>query len=41
MNLAQAVLVGRSLDAFVKERKAQEVKNKILLAKKATELMLQ
>jgi hypothetical protein len=37
-NLAQAVLSGISLDTFVKERKAQEVKNLTRLAKKAMEL---
>jgi hypothetical protein len=38
MNLAQAMLVGRSLDAFVKDRRAKEVKNLTLLDKKKTEL---
>jgi hypothetical protein len=38
MNVAQAMLAGRSLDAFVTEIRAQEVKNKTRLAKKATEL---
>jgi hypothetical protein len=28
MNLAQAMLVGRSLEAFLNERRAQEAKNK-------------
>jgi hypothetical protein len=38
MNLAQAMLAGRSLDAFVKEIRAQEIKNKTRLAKGITEL---
>jgi hypothetical protein len=38
MNLAQAMLMGCSADAFVKERRAQEVKNKTHLVKKAMEL---
>jgi hypothetical protein len=38
MNLAQAMLAGRSLDAFVKEIRAKEVKNKTRLAKNTTEL---
>jgi hypothetical protein len=38
MNLAQAMLAGCSLDAFVKERRAQEVKNKTSLAKNTMEL---
>jgi hypothetical protein len=33
MNLAQAMLNGRGLDAFVNERRAQMSKNKILAAK--------
>jgi hypothetical protein len=41
MNLAQAILTGSSLDAFVNERRAQEVKNKTRLAKKLTELTSQ
>jgi hypothetical protein len=41
MNLTQAMLAGRSLDAFVKEIMAQEVKNKTSLAKNTTELMVQ
>jgi hypothetical protein len=41
MNLAQAMLSGRSLDAVVKERRAQEVKNKTRLAKEKTELTSQ
>jgi hypothetical protein len=41
MNLAHAMLSGRSLDNFVKERRAQEVKNKIRLAKGETELTAQ
>jgi hypothetical protein len=39
MNLAQVILVWRGLDAFVKERRAQEAKNKTRLAKKTAELM--
>jgi hypothetical protein len=38
MNLAQSMLAGRSLDAFVKEIRAQEIKNKTRLAKGITEL---
>jgi hypothetical protein len=38
MNLAQAMLPGRSLDAFVEEIRAQEVKNKTSLANNTTEL---
>jgi hypothetical protein len=41
MNLAQAMLAGSSLDAFVKKRRAQEVKNKTRLVKVTTELMAQ
>jgi hypothetical protein len=41
MNLAQAMLTGRILDAFVKERRAQEVKNKTRVAKVTTELTTQ
>jgi hypothetical protein len=37
VNLAQTILMGRSFDDFVKERRAQEVKNLTHLAKKATE----
>jgi hypothetical protein len=37
-NLAQAMLAGRSLDDFVKERVAQEVKNLTRLDKKTTEM---
>jgi hypothetical protein len=33
MNLAQAMLVGRSLEAFLSERRAQEAKNKTHKAK--------
>jgi hypothetical protein len=33
MNLAQAMLEGRSLEAFLNERRAQETKNKTLKAK--------
>jgi hypothetical protein len=38
MNLAQAMLAGRSLYDFVKERRAQEVNNKACLTKNKTEL---
>jgi hypothetical protein len=38
MNLTQVMLAGRNLDAFVKENRAQEVKNLTRLAKKAMEL---
>jgi hypothetical protein len=41
MHLTQAMLGGRSLDAFLKERRAQEVKNKTRLAKGTTELTAQ
>jgi hypothetical protein len=37
MNLAQAMLVGRSLEAFLNERRAQETKNKTRKAKEQTE----
>jgi hypothetical protein len=37
-NLAQAILGGLSLDAFVNKRRAQEVKKKIRLVKGTTEL---
>jgi hypothetical protein len=33
MNLAQAMLAGRSLEAFLNERRAQEAKNKTRKAK--------
>jgi hypothetical protein len=36
MNLAQAMLVGRSLEAFLNERCAQEAKNKTRKAKEQT-----
>jgi hypothetical protein len=36
MNLAQAMLAGRSLEAFLNEWSAQEAKNRILKAKKQT-----
>jgi hypothetical protein len=36
MNLAQAVLVGRSLEAFLNERRAQEAKNKTRKVKEQT-----
>jgi hypothetical protein len=38
MNLAQAILHGRGLDAFVNERRAQMAKNKINAAKNQNEL---
>jgi hypothetical protein len=38
MNLAQAMLRGRGLDAFVNERRAQMAKNKMCAAKNETEL---
>jgi hypothetical protein len=38
MNLAQAMLHGRGLDAFVNERRAQMAKNKIQEANNQTEL---
>jgi hypothetical protein len=38
MNLAQAMLHGRGLDAFVNERRAQMAKNKIRAAKNQMEL---
>jgi hypothetical protein len=41
IHLARAILTDFSLDAFVKERRAQEVKNKTRLAKKTTELTVQ
>jgi hypothetical protein len=37
MNLAQAMLAGRSLEAFLTERRTQESKNKIRKAKLQTE----
>jgi hypothetical protein len=37
MNLAQAMLAGRSLEAFLSERWAQDVKNKTRKAKDQTE----
>jgi hypothetical protein len=33
MNLAQSMLVGRSLEAFLSERRSQEAKNRIRKAK--------
>jgi hypothetical protein len=36
MNLAQEMLVGRSLEAFLNERRAQEAKNKTHKAKEQT-----
>jgi hypothetical protein len=41
MNLAQAMLHGRRLDAFVNERRTQISKNKIRVAKNQTELTKQ
>jgi hypothetical protein len=38
MNLVQAMLHGRGLDAFVNERRAHMAKNKIRAAKNQTEL---
>jgi hypothetical protein len=38
MNLAQAILHGRVLDAFVDERRAQMAKNKIRVAKNKMDL---
>jgi hypothetical protein len=37
MNLAQAMLAGRSLEAFLNEKRSQEVKNKIRKTKTQTE----
>jgi hypothetical protein len=37
MNLAQAILAGRSLEAFLNERRSQEAKNRIRKAKTQTE----
>jgi hypothetical protein len=37
MNLAQAILAGRSLEAFLNERRSQETKNKTRKAKEQTE----
>jgi hypothetical protein len=37
MKLAQAMLVGRGLKAFLSERRAQYVKNKMCKAKEQTE----
>jgi hypothetical protein len=37
MNLARAMLAGRSLEAFLNERRAQETKNKTCKAKEQTE----
>jgi hypothetical protein len=36
MNLAQAMLMGRSLEAFLTERRSQEAKNRIRKAKEQT-----
>jgi hypothetical protein len=37
MNLAQSVLAGRSLEAFLSERRAQDIKNKTRKEKEKTE----
>jgi hypothetical protein len=37
MNLAQAMLAGRSLEAFLNEKRSQEVKNKVRKIKTLTE----
>jgi hypothetical protein len=37
MNLAQAMLAGRSLEAFLNEKRSQEAKNRVLKAKTQTE----
>jgi hypothetical protein len=37
MNLAQAMLVGRSLEAFLQEKRSQEAKNRVCKAKAITE----
>jgi hypothetical protein len=37
MNLAQAMLAGRSLEAFLNEKRSQEAKNRIRKAKTQTE----
>jgi hypothetical protein len=36
MNLAQAMLTGRSLEAFLNERRSQEAKHRIFKAKEKT-----
>jgi hypothetical protein len=41
MNLAQAMLAGRSLEAFLNERRTQETKNKTHKAKEKIEYTLQ
>jgi hypothetical protein len=37
MNLAQAMLAGRSLEAFLNEKRSQEAKNRLRKAKTQTE----
>jgi hypothetical protein len=37
MNLAQAMLAGRSLETFINEKRVQEAKNKMRKAKTTTE----
>jgi hypothetical protein len=37
MNLAQAMLAGRSLEAFLNEKRSQEAKNKVRKIKTLTE----
>jgi hypothetical protein len=37
MNLAQAMLEGRSLEAFLNEKRSQEAKNRVRKAKTLTE----
>jgi hypothetical protein len=37
MNLAQAMLAGRSLEAFLNEKRSQEAKNRVRKAKTQTE----
>jgi hypothetical protein len=37
MNLAQAMLAGRSLEAFLQEKRAQEAKNRVRKAKTISE----
>jgi hypothetical protein len=36
MNLAQAMLAGRGLEAYLSERRAQDIKNKTRKAKEQT-----
>jgi hypothetical protein len=37
MNLAQAMLAGRSLEAFINEKRSQEAKNRVRKSKKVAE----